>query len=141
MKTILVPVDGSDNSLRAVKAAITAIKEMGQANLHLITVQLRIASGNVKSFFSAEAINSYYQDEGRNALLSAKALLDEAGVQYSEEILVGQVGATIADYAKKHHCDQIIMGTRGLGSISGMVLGSVTTKVLNLTDVPVTLIK
>jgi|SRR5690606_1974424 nucleotide-binding universal stress UspA family protein len=141
MKTILVPVDGSDNSLRAVKAAITAIKEMGQANLHLITVQLPIASGNVKSFFSAEAINSYYQDEGRNALLPAKALLDEAGVQYSEEILVGQVGATIADYAKKHHCDQIIMGTRGLGSISGMVLGSVTTKVLNLTDVPVTLIK
>lgn len=141
MKTILVPVDGSDNSLRAVKAAIATIKDKGEANLHLITVQLPIASGNVKSFFSAEAINSYYQDEGRNALLPAKALLDEAGVKYSEEILVGQIGATIADYVKKHNCDQIIMGTRGLGSIGSMVLGSVTTKVLNLVDVPVTLIK
>jgi nucleotide-binding universal stress UspA family protein len=141
MKTILVPVDGSENSLRAVKAVIAAVKEAGQAAVHLVTVQVPIASGNVKSFFSAEAIQSYYQDEGRNALLPAKALLDHAGIEYTEHILVGQIATTIADYAKKHQCNQIIMGTRGLGSFSGMVLGSVTTKVLNLVDIPVTLIK
>ena len=141
MKNILVPVDGSDNALRAVKAAITAAKATDGARLHLVNVQLPIASGNVKSFFAPEAIQGYYQDEGRNALLPAKALLDEAGIDYSEDILVGQIGQAIADYIAKNGCDHVIMGTRGLGSIKGMVLGSVTTKVLNLVDVPVTLIK
>lgn len=141
MKTILVPVDGSDNSLRAVKMAIDNFKANENASLHLVTVQVPIASGNVKSFFSPEAIKGYYEDEGRAALLPAKALLDDAGVPYSEEILIGPIAPTIADYAKKHQCDHLFMGTRGLGSFSSVVLGSVTTKVLSLIDVPVTLVK
>lgn len=141
MRTILVPVDGSDSSLRAVKAAIKAAAEFGGATLHLLTVQPPIISGNVKRFFSADAIKEYYQDEGKNALLPAKALLDEAGVAYTEEIAVGPIAPTIADHAKKIDCDLIIMGTRGLGAVSGFVLGSVTTKVLSLVDMPVALIK
>jgi nucleotide-binding universal stress UspA family protein len=141
MRTILLPVDGSESSNRAVQAAIKAVNDMGGANLHLVTVHPPIVSGNVKRFFSAEAISDYYQDEGRNALLPAKAMLDEAGLAYQEEIAVGPVAQTIADYAKSKHCDQIIMGTRGLGAVSSFVLGSVATKVLSLVDVPVVLIK
>lgn len=141
MKTILVPVDGSDSAVRAVKAAIKEAGESKQASIHLITVHPPIVSGNVKRFFSADAINDYYQDEGRNALMSAKAVLDEAGVAYQEKIEVGPVAQTIADYAKKNQCSHIIMGTRGLGSVSGLVLGSITIKVLSLVDIPVTLIK
>ncbi|MDS1141574.1 universal stress protein [Pusillimonas sp. SM2304] len=141
MRTILIPVDGSESSGRAVKAAIKAANELGGANLHIITVHPPIVSGNVTRFFSAEAINEYYQDEGRNALLPAKALLDEAGVAYQEKVAIGPVAITIADYAKKNQCDLIIMGTRGLGSVTGLVLGSVTTKVLSLVDIPVTLVK
>src|SRR5690606_33179884 len=78
MKTILVPVDGSDSAVRAVKAAIKEAGAAGQADIHLITVHPPIVSGNVKRFFSADAIKDYYEDEGRNALMSAKAVLDEA---------------------------------------------------------------
>jgi nucleotide-binding universal stress UspA family protein len=141
MKTILVPVDGSDSALRAVKAAIQEAAESSQASIHLITVHPPIVSGNVKRFFSAEAINDFYQDEGRNALLAAKGVLDEAGVAYQEKIEIGPVAQTIANYAKKNNCTQIIMGTRGLGSVSGLVLGSITIKVLSLVDIPVTLVK
>lgn len=141
MKTILVPVDGSDASARAAKAAINAAAELGGAKLHLITVHPPIVSGNVKRFFSHEALQDYYEDEGRNALMPAKAILDEAGVSYEESIEVGPVAVTIAEYAKKHNCDLIIMGTRGLGTVTGLVLGSVTIKVLSLVDIPVTLIK
>lgn len=141
MRTILVPVDGSESSARAVKAAIKAATEFGGSTLHLLTVQPPIISGNVKRFFSADAINDYYQDEGKNALLPAKALLDEAGIAYTEEIAVGPIAPTIADYAKSKNCDMIVMGTRGLGAVSGFVLGSVTTKVLSLVDIPVALIK
>jgi nucleotide-binding universal stress UspA family protein len=141
MKTILVPVDGSDSALRAVKAAMQEAAESGQADIHLVTVHPPIVSGNVKRFFSADAINDFYQDEGRNALLSAKALLDEAGVAYHEKIEIGPIAQTIANYAKKNNCTQIIMGTRGLGSVGGLVLGSITIKVLSLVDIPVTLVK
>jgi len=141
MTTILIPVDGSDASLRAVKAAIKASGKLGNTTLHLLTVQASIVSGNVTRFFSAEAINDYYQDEGKNALSPAKALLDETGVAYKEKTAVGPVAQTIAKYASEQDCDLIMMGTRGLGAVGGFVLGSVATKVLNLTDVPVTLIK
>ena len=141
MKAILVPVDGSESATRAVKAAMKALDQVDGAVLHVITVHPPIVSGNVTRFFSAEAIQDYYEDEGRNALLPAKKLLDESGVGYQEKILVGPVAQTVAEYAKKNHCDLIIMGTRGLGTVSGLVLGSVTTKVLSLVDIPVMLIK
>ncbi len=141
MKTILLPVDGSENSSRAVRRAIEMFKESGEARLLVVTAYPPIVSGNVKSFFSAEDIQSFYQEEGQKALAPAKALLDTAGIPYEAEVLVGPVAQTIADYAKKKQVDTIIMGTRGLGTVTGMVLGSVTTKVLSLVDVPVLLIK
>ena len=141
MKTLLVPVDGSASSERAVQAAIKAVNDLGGTNLHVITVHPPIVSGNVKRYFSAEALNNYYQEEGQNALCTAKALLDKAGLPYQEKVAVGPVAVTIADYAKQNACDLIIMGTRGLGSVTGLVLGSITTKVLSLVDIPVTLVK
>lgn len=140
MRTILLPVDGSENANRAVKRAIELSKE-ADTKLLVVTAYPPIVSGNVKSFFSAEEIQSYYQEEGQKALAPAKALLDAAGVAYETEVLVGPISQTIADFAKKKHVDTIIMGTRGLGTVSGMLLGSVTTKVLSLVDIPVLLIK
>lgn len=141
MQTILLPVDGSENSSRAVKRAIEIYKKNADTKLLLVTAYPPIVSGNVKRYFSPEDIHAFYQDEGSAALAPAKALLDVAGVPYEEEVLVGPVAQTIADYAKKKNVDTIIMGTRGLGTVTGMVLGSVTTKVLSLVDIPVLLVK
>jgi len=140
MRTILLPVDGSENSSRAVQRAIKLCKE-GDVKLHVVTVFPPIVSGNVKSFFSAEELQSYYREEGEKALSPAKALLDTAGVSYESEVLVGPIAQTIADYANKKQADTILMGTRGLGTVTGMLLGSVTTKVLSLVDIPVLLVK
>jgi nucleotide-binding universal stress UspA family protein len=54
---------------------------------------------------------------------------------------VGHAGETIAEYVRQQHCNAVIMGTRGLGSTRGLVLGSVATKVVHLVNVPVTLVK
>lgn len=141
MQTILLPVDGSENSNRAVKRAIELYKENADTKLLLVTAYPPIVSGNVRSYFSAEDIQAFYQDEGKTALAPAKALLDGAGVPYESEVLVGPVAVSIAEYAKKKHATTIIMGTRGLGTVTGLVLGSVTTKVLSLVDIPVLLVK
>ncbi len=142
MKSILVPIDGSDSSLRAVKWALQEIRDRNnEPVLHLLAVQPPIVSGNVTRFFSAQALQDYYNDEGQNALRPALALLAETGLPYTHHVAVGPIAPTITDYAKQNGCDHIAMGTRGLGSVSSLVLGSVTTKVLSLVDVPVTLIK
>jgi nucleotide-binding universal stress UspA family protein len=53
----------------------------------------------------------------------------------------GQVAKTIADVAREEGVGQIVMGTRGLGGVQGLLLGSVATQVIHLAEVPVTLIK
>ncbi|MEO6959266.1 MAG: universal stress protein [Burkholderiaceae bacterium] len=141
MKAILVPVDGSDCSTRAMKFAIEVAKGHDDIVLHLLTVQAPIISGNVKRFISTEAIHSYYQEEGKKALIPAKSLLDEAGITCEGIIEVGPAARTIAEFVKKNHCDLVVMGTRGLGAVANLVLGSITTKVLHLVEVPVTLVK
>lgn len=141
MKQLLVPVDGSDHSLRAIESAIAAIHaQKTPPALHLVTVQPPILSGNVTRFFSAEAIDAFYQEQGEQALDKARARLREAGIAFQEDILLGPVAPSIADYARANDCDHIIMGTRGLGAVGSVILGSVTTRLLGLVHIPVTLI-
>jgi len=139
---ILLPVDGSENSLRAVQHVI-AMKEQysDPIEVHLLNVQLPVASGAVKMFISQQQLNDFYRDEGVAALKDARALLDQAGVSYQHHIGVGDLAGTIVSYAKEKQCRQIVIGTRGRGSFAGALLGSVATKVVHLADIPVLLIK
>ena len=139
---ILLPVDGSENSLRAVQHVI-AMKEQysDPIEVHLPNVQLPVASGAVKMFISQQQLNDFYRDEGMAALKEARALLDQAGVSYQHHIGVGDLAGTITSYAKDKQCRQIVIGTRGRGSFAGALLGSVATKVVHLADIPVLLIK
>jgi nucleotide-binding universal stress UspA family protein len=142
MMEILLPVDGSENSLRAVRHVI-AMKEQYRdpIEVHLLNVQLPVASGAVKMFIGRQQLNDFYRDEGVVALKDARALLDQAGVSYQHHIGVGDLAGTIVSYAKEKQCRQIVIGTRGRGSFAGALLGSVTTKVIHLADMPILLIK
>jgi nucleotide-binding universal stress UspA family protein len=139
---ILVPIDGSDNSLRALRYLIDHRDEFGKAvDLHILNAQPPVASGAVKMFIDDEQLRQYYQDEATQALRAARQLLDEAGVAYRHHIVVGDVATTITRFAGENRCAQIVMGTRGLGAVSGVIMGSVTTKVVQLAEVPVLLVK
>ena len=54
---------------------------------------------------------------------------------------MGEIAATIVGYARDKHCQQIVMGSRGGGGLSGVLLGSTAIRVVQLTDVPVLLVK
>jgi nucleotide-binding universal stress UspA family protein len=141
VSSVLVPVDGSENSTRALETVVKQIQEGRQIDVHLLNVQPPIVSGNVKLFVSQQIIDIYYHEEGEKALRSARELLDNAGIAYSAHIEVGHVAETIAKFVKDKRCDQIVMGTRGLGAVAGLLLGSIATKVLHLVQIPVTLVK
>ncbi|WP_397473357.1 universal stress protein [Pusillimonas sp.] len=142
MNKVLVPVDGSESSLNALKTALAMIGERAGATLQVITVQPPIASGNVKRFISADILDEYYEEEGEKALKDARELLAGASAPTTTfAVLVGPVAETIVEHAKEQGSSHVVMGTRGLSRISGLVMGSVATKVISLIDLPVTLVK
>jgi nucleotide-binding universal stress UspA family protein len=138
---ILVPVDGSEHALRAVDHAISFEANSKQAvEIHLLNVQPPIISGRAQKVVGRDVVESYYREEGEQALADARARFGKAGVAHVHHIGVGPVAETIAAYVRDQGCAQIIMGTRGLGAVSGLLLGSVATKILQMTSVPVTLV-
>ena len=142
MLRVLLPVDGSEEALRATDHLI------GQSSLlkvpleiHLLNVQQALRQG-VTNFVSGEQIESYHREEGEKALAPARAKLDAAGIKYEAHITVGEEpGEVIARFAEEKKCGQLVMGTRGLGRVSGALLGSVTTQAISLVKVPVLLVK
>jgi nucleotide-binding universal stress UspA family protein len=136
----LVPIDGSENALRAVERAVALVRDRAPFELHLLNVQPSL-SGDVTTFVGSTTVKDYHREEGEKALASARALLDRQGIPYKLHITVGPAGESIAGFAKKLGCDTIVMGTRGMGKIKGALLGSVSTEVIRHADVPVTLVK
>ena len=142
MFRILVPIDGSENALRVLRHILSARELYREPiELHLLNVHLPVASGAVKMFIGQHQLNDYYRDEGMAALKEARALLDNVGVPYQHHIGVGEIAHTIASYAREKDCHQIAMGTHGRGGLAGALLGSVATKVIQLADRPVLLVK
>lgn len=138
MQKILIPIDGSDNSSRAVQYMIRqVVNSKDPIEIHLLNVQHPFP-GTVKEGAQAK---QYHHDEGINALAGARKLLDDAKVKYAYHISVGDVGETVAQFVKELKCDQVTMGTRGMSSVANMVLGSAATKVLHLVSVPVLLVR
>ena len=139
MAAVLVPVDGSENSMRAVQTTVKQIKSGAAMEIHLLNVQSELPA-IVSRSLSKTFIDTYQDEEGNKALSDAMALLDQAGIPFIPHSRIGQVAETIAAFAKEMQCEQIIMGIRGLGKIFGL-FGSVANKVLSLVDIPVTLVK
>lgn len=141
MRKTLVPFDGSENALRAVDHVVALIREHQAIDLHLLHVREPIDSWEVRRVLTAEEISALQLSEGEDVLQAARERLDAAGIRYAAEVLVGDVGRTIAERAEEIGCDQIIMGSRGVSAIAGLLLGSVTTKVLHFAHVPVTIVR
>jgi nucleotide-binding universal stress UspA family protein len=140
---ILVPVDGSDCSLRAVSHVIAVRRHFGPADeleLHLANVQVGLP-GEVGQFISAEQIAGFHREESEKALAPARALLDAAGLRYQTHTEVGRVAETVAALADRLQCDQIAMGTHGRGALADLLVGSTTVRVVHLSTVPVLLVK
>ena len=140
---VLLPVDASDNAARAVEYAI-AMRRHHPApetmDIHLLNVQ-REVSGDVSRFVDKESVQDYHREKSEQALERARKLLDAAGVKYSVHMLVGKPWEVISDYAAATGRDLIVMGTRGLGSYTGGMLGSVAQGVAQRSPVPVLLVK
>jgi len=145
MPRFLIPVDGSDNAQRAVEHVISlapALRE--KPHVVLLNVQPPIPAKDLLFEGRPSEIHRLESPErefGAKALAPAESALRAAGIAMQSLIEVGEPAPVIAGTAKTHHCDEIVMGVRGLTPIDSLILGSVSTRVIHTSPVPVVVVK
>lgn len=136
-QNILCAMDGSEHSLRAAQQASVLAARFG-ARLHFLTVTKEIkVNDEVQRYLRMEQLAGepqYVLDEHAAAIMKqARAAATEAGVPNVETLVrVGQPARTIVQVADRIAADTIVMGSRGLGDLEGLLLGSVSHKVASL---------
>lgn len=141
MHKLLIPIDGSNGSLQAVRHVLKLAKLNCPLEIHLLHVQPPVNGWEVKHFLRDSEIADHFAAQAEQATQAARELLDQAQLDYTLHVETGVIAETIAAFAHQRDCDQIIMGARGMGALEGLLLGSTSTKVLHLVRVPVTLVK
>lgn len=139
-RKLLVPLDGSENALRALDHAVALMKEGLAAELHLANAQPPL-SGVVATFVNKADVDDYHREEGMKVLQPALDRLAREGLKAEIHIGVGQPADVIVAFCEQFGCDQIVMGARGLGAAAGLLLGSASRDVVNRARVPVTIVK
>lgn len=139
---LLVAVDGSKNSLRAVKYAqqmIGALREGG--SITLISVHDDIALRHARRFVGKQAVAEYLHELSEEDLAEARKLLAKAGLEHEVLILTGQVASAIAKAADDGRFDLLVLGSKGRGGLKDLLIGSVARRVSEIARVPVLLVK
>jgi YjbE family integral membrane protein len=136
MRRILIPVDGSPNSLFAVRRVIVEFMEDSAMEIHLLNVQTRF-SRHIGKFLSRGDLNAWYQEKSEEALAPARSLLQQHGIPHSTLCKTGERAKVIANEAQRLHCHHIVMSTARKNSLTRMLENSTTNQVLELTKVPV----
>ncbi len=137
IKKILVPLDGSKNSMRGLDEAIYIARQC-QATVTGIYI-IPIYPRNL-----ADAIMPYQihlTKEAKKYMSTAKTRAAQKGILFKSKIVYGSPSSEIIDLAKDKKFDLIVIGSRGHGGIKEVFLGSVASAVVHKSKVPVLVVK
>lgn len=140
---IIVPVDNSAPAIHAVEHALRLARNSPGGEIILVNVQNQqtLEVSDVSAVISAHIDREAAARQSKRALRRAIGLCRKAEVKFEARAELGPVAQTVTRLARELKADQIVMGTRGLGALRGLVLGSVATNVIRLAEIPVTLVK
>jgi nucleotide-binding universal stress UspA family protein len=145
-RKILVPYDGSQFSERAVEHAVYLAKAL---DAELVFVNATVLPALIYTYHEATnvAINEAAQllvesskDAATRSLEGIEGRCKKEGIRASYMHRVGDPAELILDTAKKEKADLIVMGSRGLGAVKSLFLGSVTRKVSERSTCPVLIV-
>ena len=144
---ILVPVDGSEHAFRALELASVLAKAENRGIRLLHVVPNKEVPAGLKQFAKVEHMRNppeyLYETAIAEGVLNAAR--DQALSQRTEHVECsvehGDAAKGILEVAGRGDVDTIVMGTRGLSDIQGMVLGSVAHKVTHGADCRVIVVK
>jgi nucleotide-binding universal stress UspA family protein len=137
---ILVPVDGSDNSYRALDAALVLSEKLG-SNITVIHVMEEIPITHIGSEKLLKELLEAYKKENQDILSKCSEIASQKGLTINTFLLQGNPASVILDFSKKEKFDIVIMGSRGLAKFKELILGSVSSKIVHHSPCAVLLIR
>lgn len=137
---ILVPVDGSDVSYRALDAALFLSEKLG-SKITTIHVMENVPTLHIQSQKILDELLEAHKNESQKILDQCSSNAAQKGITINTNLLEGDPASTILDFSQREKYEVIIIGRRGMGHFRELVLGSVSSKVLHHSSCPVLLIR
>ena len=138
IKSILVPIDGSDHAEKALDYALN-MAEIHDAKVEILTVvdEVKMAPDWARDY------SEKLREQGEEVLTStfSKAVKQKPNLKISKRLAEGYASEEIVKCAEKGHHDLIVMGSWGMGIVRGLFLGSVSSRVVNQAEIPVLIVK
>jgi len=136
-KRILVAVDGSLYSEKALKRACDLVEAFDSKIILIYVVEKSIPINLLDRKEYLKILRKF----GNKTLEKANAMLSKKNISAKILLKEGNIVNEIEKIVKKEHCDLIIVGNKGLGSISRFLLGSISNKILQSSSCSVLIVK
>lgn len=137
IKKILVPLDGSNNSFRGLDEAIMIARTSQATITGVYVTPLSPPSSYAQRIY----IKNYLLKNVKKFMEKAKTQCAKMGIEFYSKILHGDEGPKIVSFSKSKKYDLIVIGSRGMGSLKEMFLGSTSNYVLHKSKLPVLIVK
>lgn len=142
---VLLASDGSDNALRAAAFTAGLAAQIPQLQVTVLAVNEILDKMKYYSPLNTpvifEEVEVFFREKVKEAIDKTVAAMDKDKCRIETVTKVGNPAEVILDYAGEGNFDLIVIGSRGLGSIKGVLLGSVSMKVMQLAACPVVVVK
>jgi nucleotide-binding universal stress UspA family protein len=138
---ILLAADGSDYTKRMLAYVAAHDEWLGPRHEYTVLTVVPALPPHAARFLSRADCDGYYADEADKVLKPVRAFAAQQGWRAEFTHLVGPAAESIADYARSHRFDLLMMGSHGHSALGNMVMGSVATGVLARCTVPALLIR
>ena len=136
MTRILIPVDVSENSTKAVRHAANMALQQAGIEVHLLHVRAPLPQ-YISRFINKGERKSWHAAEAERALAPARELLDRHGVAHAQHVERGEVATTIDRVARRIKADQILIGSTRMPLLARLFHRSLTTRLMEIASIPV----
>lgn len=138
---ILVPIDGSEPAIAALRFAFEHHPEAEFTVIHVVSASEGLVGEGDISYFDQEMIQSAI-DRGEGLCERAREMADERGIESIESaVQIGRPSTTIVAFAEEHDIEHIVLGSHGRSGVARLLLGSVAETVARRASVPVTIVR
>ena len=141
LSKILVPIDGSANSFRALEQAIFLAAKIQEAQITVLYIIEDLPSLYIYSPKTIEKLHSDYKSESAKILERCKEMANQSGININTVLEEGDPASKIIGYSEMKQFDLIMMGSRGMGKFKEWIIGSVSNKVLHHSKCSVMLVR
>ena len=140
---ILVPVDGSEISFRALEAALFLAKKLGSdiTTIHITEDIPLTYIDSEKLLNNLTEISMACKSRGQEILTKCSEIAIKNELTINTVLLQGNPATIVVDYSENGKYDIVIMGSHGMGKFKKLILGSVSSKVIHHSSCPVMIIR